>query len=193
MSSVGRNRAALQPGGGSTVSALATGISFPRRLLLMMVFACVTAVAAHVRVPLPTTDVPFTLQTYVVLAAGLLLTPATAVGAMVLYVLAGSVLAATPSLGVSFFANSAGLTGVTGGYLVGFAAAVWTMSALRGAWATPGSLRDLAFRAALGTMIIFACGALWMAVLFGRPWPVAWLTGVQPFLLESFLKAVAAG
>jgi biotin transport system substrate-specific component len=153
-------------------------------------FAGLLALAAALRVPLPFTPVPVTLQTLVVLMAGVLLGSRAAVSSVGLYIGLGL-------MGVPLFtgmgAGSLYLLGPTGGYLVGFlAAAGWVGSVRpamqRAAWPARWALM------ASGIAIIYFCGALWLMVGFRWGLPQVWTMGIAPFLAADLVKAgVAAG
>ena len=113
----------------------------------IVVFAAVTAVAAHVRIALPFTPVPITLQTGVVLLAGATLGAAGGAAGQVLWLGAGL-------LGAPVFTSGAGLAGPTAGYIIGFVPA-----AMVAGLATRGGFRI--WRALLGmgaaTAVIYSC------------------------------------
>ena len=123
------------------------------------------SVAAQVRIPLPNTDVPMTLQSLAVLLTGLVLSPSRAVGALVLYLTCGT-------LGLGVFApGSAGLVGPTGGYLVGFVVAAWAVSVLKGS----GDAR-----------IVWLSGDIRLAILTGLV-PFAVKASVQVLLAPTLV------
>jgi biotin transport system substrate-specific component len=146
-------------------------------------FAVATALSAHVRIPLPFTPVPITLQTLVVLLAGLTLGPGGGAASQALYLGAGL-------LGLPVFAAGAGAVfGPTGGYLIGFvlAAAVAGVIARR-RWDALG----LALGFAAGIAVIYGCGVAWLCALTHQPVAGAIAVGVLPFLAGDALKLVAA-
>jgi len=156
-----------------------------------MGFALLTALGAQVRIPLPFTPVPLTLQTFFVLLSGLALGANLGATAQLVYLSLGV-------LGAPFFAGGAlglaYLLGPTGGYLVGFVASAWLVGRLaRGidVWsgrAPPTMLTILA----LGSVVVYLPGVFWLAWLTGKgPWP-ALLAGVLPFLPGDALKTVLA-
>lgn len=143
-------------------------------------FAVVTALAAQVRVALPGTEVPMTLQTLVVLLCGFALPPVAAMASMVVYLGAGLA-------GLPVFAGGAGaavLGGITGGYLLGFVPAAGAVSWLRGQQV---SILRLALAGAAGTVIVFAMGAGWQAGSSGSP-GAALAGGFLPFLPDAAVK-----
>lgn len=156
-----------------------------------MGFALLTALGAWVRVPLPFTPVPITLQTFFVLLGGLMLGPALGAGAQVLYLVLGTA-------GVPVFAGGAlglaYLVGPTGGYLVGFVVAAWLVGRLARDL-RPGEdraeLRALG-TLALGTLTIYAAGAYWLAWMAGLDLGKALWVGVLPFIPGDTLKVMVA-
>lgn len=156
------------------------------------VIACgmLVSLGAQVRIPVPWSDVPLTLQVLAVLSTGLMLPPAGAVAATLLYLVCG--VAGLPVFAV----GSAGLAGPTGGYLVGFVLAAGLVSALRGG-REAGFGRLLAV-SAVGSLVILALGALWRVVLacawglFGGDTGLAVTTGLMPFLAKTVVEVFLA-
>lgn len=144
-------------------------------------FAAATAVAAQVRLPLPFSPVPITLQTMIVLLAGASLGRRAGAGSQVLYVAAGA-------LGAPVFAGgAAGLGGLTAGYLLAFPLAAWLVG-----WARDrGGRLALAAGLAAGALLILGCGAAWLAVVTGVPLLTALGAGFVPFLPGDALKVAA--
>ena len=154
-------------------------------------FMLLTSVAAQVRVPVPGTDVPMTLQLLAVLLTGLALTPSRAAGAMLLYLACG--VAGFPV----FTPHSAGLAGPTAGYLIGFVFGACLVAALKGE-RDAGFLRLLA-AGGMGVVTVFSFGVAWriaLAGLFGGDALLAALTGLLPFgtkaVEELFLAVTLA-
>ena len=146
-------------------------------------FAVATALSAHVRIPLPFTPVPITLQTLVVLLAGLTLGPGGGAASQALYLGAG--LAGLPV----FAAGAGAVFGPTGGYLIGFVLA----AAVAGAIARRrGDTVGIALGFAAGTAVIYACGVAWLCALTHAPAAEVVAVGVLPFLAGDALKLVAA-
>jgi len=158
------------------VSASSTG----QRVFAIAVGALIVALAAQVRVPLPFTPVPVTLQDLAVLTVGGLLGPAAGVAALVTYLALGIA-------GLPVFAGGgsslAWLLGPTGGYLLAFPVAAFVMGALA---ARAGFARAL-LGAFLGMVIIHLGGMAQLALLSGDP-AAAFRLGSLPFLPVSGLK-----
>lgn len=146
-------------------------------------FTALIALAAQVRVVIPGTVVPMTLQSAAVLLAALTLSPSRAVAATLAYVLGGAA-------GLPLFApGSAGLFGPTGGYLCGFVAAAWAASLVKGN--RPGIIR-LATAGVVGMGVLFALGATWLSVWTKQSAIAALMTGVVPFLSKAALEVLLA-
>ncbi len=139
------------------------------------IVACclLVSLGAQVRIPIPGTDVPMTLQPLAVLLTGFALSPKRAVMAMMLYLTCGAA-------GFPVFApGSGGISGLTGGYLVGFVAAAWTVAQLKGGRDATYARRVWA--ALVGTTIVFCSGIGWRVFCFGGNVSLAVVTGFVPF------------
>lgn len=146
-----------------------------------------TAAGAALRVPLPFTPVPMTMQTLFVLLAGVTLGPRLGTASMALYLLLGTtgfhVFADTERYGLQT------VFGPTGGYLLGFLLA----QPLLGVYASRAShVWGLAPAILAGTAVIYLCGLLGLVLSLGVGWSVALALGLYPFLASEALKAVLA-
>jgi len=154
------------------------------RLVRVVGFAGLLALASQVRVPVPFSDVPMTLQLLAVLLAGFMLAPRDAAASVLLFLAAGS-------SGLPVFSpGSAGVFGSTGGYLVGFLAAAVVVSL-----ATAGrrsSLGRLVLAGSIGSLIVLGCGVTWRAVFFGGDFGLALSTGFWPFLPKAIVELAIA-
>lgn len=152
---------------------------------LVSVLCCVLgmSLAAQVRIPVPGTDVPMTLQSLAVLLCGFWLTPRVAATGMLGYLALGAT-------GVPVFApGSSGLAGGTGGYIVGFVVGAWLVSTLKGD--ERAGLARLVCAGLAGTVAIFACGVLWRAAgaaVFGGDLVLAVATGFVPFAVKAIVQ-----
>lgn len=173
------------------MSTLAASRILPRSraisVLLVVTFAALTAVLAQVRVPLWFTPVPFTGQTFAVLASGLLLGWRRGAASQLLYVTAGAV-------GLPIFQGANGgwayATGPTLGYLIGFVvAAVVAGYVARKVPARGGGLVG----ALAGTITVYLFGVTWLAHALGVGMIEALTLGVVPFLVGDAIKATLAG
>ncbi len=158
-------------------------------------FAFATGLAAQLRVPVPGSPVPMTLQTLVVLLAGVALGPRLGVLSMLFYLALGisghQVFALSSLLSHAGFAY---LLGPTGGYLLGFVAAAglvgWLTRSDRGSMTIRAA--RLAFAALAGHVLIFALGVAWLRVWSGGEWSAALAAGLLPFIGATIAKSAAA-
>ncbi|MEA3403431.1 MAG: biotin transporter BioY [Armatimonadota bacterium] len=143
--------------------------------------ALATALAAHVRIPLPFSPVPVTLQTMVVLLSGAVLGAVGGTLSQILYLALGSA-------GVATFAGGA-LTGVTGGYLIGFVVAAGIVGAVA---RRTDSMLAVGAAMVAGEAAILALGAAWLAHVNGLSVGQALVVGVLPFLPGDAIKLAGA-
>lgn len=157
-----------------------------RRLLGIAIGAVVVALAAQVRIPLPFTPVPVTLQDLAVLTVGGLLGPVAGATALVTYLALGIA-------GLPVFAGGgagfAWLLGPTGGYLLAFPVAAFMMGLL----SRRGGLARALLGAAVGMALIHAGGVAQLSLLGGNL-QTAFQLGSLPFLPAGLVKVgLAAG
>ena len=154
----------------------------------LIVAGCLfTALLAQVKIPLGFTPVPITGQTFAVLLVGASLGSWRGGSAMLLYLVAGSVLPFYAG-GASGFVWSI----ASGGYIVGFIPAAYAVGWLaeRGWDRRPKVL--LAMLA--GNVILYVPGLLWLSTF--APEETRWATtmewGLYPFIIGDAIKLVAA-
>lgn len=152
----------------------------------LLVAAGVALLTVSARAQIPFWPVPVTMQTFVVLALGMVYGPALGVTTVAAYLAAGAA-------GLPVFATGGGIAymmGATGGYLAGFIAAVWVVGRL----AQLGWDRRVAGTVAAmvaGNFVIYACGLLWLGAVIGWDQPVLKL-GMLLFLPGDALKIALA-
>ncbi|MEM3031697.1 MAG: biotin transporter BioY, partial [Nitrososphaerota archaeon] len=150
-----------------------------QELALSILFAALTAAASQITIP--TSPVPFTLQTLLVLLTGMVGGPRVGFLAIIVYLLMGAV-------GLPVFANFRGgwdvFLGPTGGYLLAFPFA----AALSG---------YIYRRIGLGRIVgavAGAAGAEALIYLVGVPWLASWLSLSRGLpALDSLSQAAALG
>ncbi len=161
------------------------------RIVAVVAFALLTALGAQIKVPLPGTPVPMTLQTLAVLLSGLTLGPWLGSASMAFYLLLGMT-------GMPVFAGAVGSNGMffgaTGGYLIGFVLsqpAVGLIARLR----PTKSVWPAAILATFtGHAIIFGCGLIWLSTWLDIGLTRTLELGLWPFTIGMLLKTgVAAG
>jgi biotin transport system substrate-specific component len=133
---------------------------------------------------IPIQPVPITLSILGVLLIGLTYTPKQAVHSMGGWILLGV-------MGFPMFAGFKSgipaLLGPTGGYIVGFFFAAFTMACLARLLPTK-AWWGFMINALVGAIIIYAFGLSWLAHLIG--WSKAWQFGFVPFIMPDLLKAI---
>lgn len=157
------------------------------RLCGVSAFVVMIALSAFVRIPLPFTPVPLTLQTMFVLLAGAFL------GAN----LGGITLLSYSLLGVSgvplFTGAGSGLLyllGPTGGYLFGFLlAGLFTGKFIK---FSGNSFSGTFGLFCLADLLILASGSLWLKLMLKVSLSQSLLIGFLPFVFGDLLKAFAA-
>lgn len=152
--------------------------------LAMLGFTALTALAALVKVPLPGTPVPLTLQVLPVLLAGAALGRGYGAGSQLLYLALGVA-------GLPLFASASGATLLldpTAGYLAGFPAAAW----LVGHFGRAGGARRRFAVMSTGLLPIYLLGALHLQLVLHTTPGTAFLLGVAPFVAADLAKAGAA-
>lgn len=162
---------AVLPGGRSSI----------RSLIYVSLFACLIAIGAFIRVPVPV--VPFTLQFLFTLLAGLLLGGKLGALSVILYIALGLI-------GLPVFVEGGGIWYVlkpTFGYLIGFAAGSFVAGKLVEkpgrqslAWLLGANFINLLIVYLLGLVYLY----LMMNYVLGTP------IGVWPVFLYGFIMAV---
>lgn len=186
--------AARAESAGARVHAFREESAYAYRILLVLGFAGLTGLSAQIVLPLPFTPVPVTGQVLGVLVSAAVLGRWLAPASQVAYVGLGAA-------GVPWFAPAdaahpftvggvGALVGATGGYLVGFIAA----AALIG-WIVDRRLLEPTYASnlsvlLLGVAVIYAFGAVGLALALRTSLTDTLLYGVVPFLPGDLLKAV---
>lgn len=163
-----------------------------RDLTLVALFTALTAVCAWISIPVPAPFVQFTMQTFAVFAALLVLGGRRGTYTVAAYLLLGAV-------GAPVFSGFRGglgvLLGTTGGYILGFfftALLYWLLTAKLGE-----SLPVKVAAGVLGMATYYAFGTAWYLALYA--WtgsPVGLMTAlgycVFPFVVPDLLKLALA-
>ena len=158
-------------------------------MTLIAVFAVLIAICSWISIP---TAVPFTLQTFAVFLAVLVLGGKRGTLAVLVYILLGAI-------GIPVFSGFTGgfgiLLGTTGGYIVGFIASaliMWAMEKLPGNEAFIQILSMF-----LGLFVCYAIGTVWFVQVYGKTIgavgvgeALGWC--VLPFILPDCVKIIVA-
>ncbi len=159
-----------------------------RNLILLAAGVSLLTVSAKLKIPFY--PVPMTMQTFMVLALGMVYGWRLGALTVLSYLAVGAfgfpVFANThvPSIGLAY------MMGPTGGYLLGFVLA----TAVVGYLAELGWSRRVAstfFAMLMGNILIYICGLIWLGTLFGWDKPILEL-GLYPFVLADIVKIILA-
>lgn len=146
-------------------------------------FVIATMLGAFVRIPLPFTPVPLTLQTFFVLLSGALLGRKYGALSQAAYLGLGTA-------GIGVFTGGAGLAyllGPTGGYIAGFVLASFLTGWMIRSKETAGSARIFASMLS-GAAVILVSGAAWLVALLHISPARAFAVGILPFLPGDLIK-----
>jgi len=148
------------------------------------------AVCAHISIPLWFTPVPITLQTFGVMFLALSLGGWRASAALVLYLLEG--ISGLPVFSPHGPGGMAQLLGPTGGYLISYPFAALAAGLIQERFSRHFRLMALSLGAVACSVLVFASGALWLAILIHKPTATIIAIAVLPFLPGEVLKSIAA-
>jgi len=158
------------------------------RMFAVATFIILTTLSAFVRIPLPFTPVPLTLQTFFVLLSGALLGKKLGVFTQASYMFLGLT-------GYTVFTGSGSgslyLFGPTGGYIVGFILASYLVGSLLSR--ENQSKFSIFLKFILADLTILFCGTFWLKISLSCSFSTAFLLGFLPFLIGDILKAALAG
>ena len=158
-----------------------------RNLALVLAGTMLLYLSAKLKIPLD--PVPFSMQTFVVLALGMVYGWKLGVLTILAYILEGAlglpVFAGTPEKGIGL----AYLVGPTGGYLLGFifAAGVTGYLAERG-W--DRNFLTTTMTMVIGNIVIYIFGLLWLSKLLGIELAIKF--GLIPFIAGDIFKILLA-
>lgn len=151
-------------------------------------FVALTIAGAYIRVPLPFTPVPITLQTFFVIMAGAVLGKRLGLLSQSSYLLIGIFGLPVFTGGLFGFAR---LFGPTGGYLVGFILAAYLIGRLLGDRQNASYL-EIAAVMLIGDIVLFAFGTVWLGEVMRLTLFQATLLGIVPFIPSEIIKVLAA-
>ncbi len=159
------------------------------KLIAVFTIILLLSLGAYIRIPLPFTPVPITLQTFFVLLGGAMLGRKYAPIATCGYLFLGG-------LGLPIFQGYGGgilhILGPTGGYLIGFIAASFVIGSLIDFKRNNPSFGWTVFSMALGQVLIYAFGIWWLAVSLKLSLVKAIYLGFIPFLPGAAFKLITA-
>ncbi|MEN9343823.1 MAG: hypothetical protein RLZZ453_610 [Chlamydiota bacterium] len=154
--------------------------------MLVLGVSLLIGLFAQISIPLPFTPVPLIVYSQVILMLSVILGSQRALAAVCLFLIEGALGLPVFSGGTAGFAR---LLSPVGGYLIGFAAAAfvtgWIAERLK-----QKTKMALFTSMAIGNLIIFALGVLWLSTFLG--WTGAVLCGFIPFVIGDILKLSVA-
>lgn len=159
-----------------------------KSLLLTLFMTALCILCAQIRIPLPGTAVPITLQSFAVLLSGALLGASR--GA-----LSQAILIGLGAAGFSVFSSGGpgylALLGPTGGYIVGFVLAAY-VSGLLFELKRPKSFFIQSLYLFIGSLFIFVPGLVWLKAFTHATWTQTLAMGLWPFLIGDIVKVLLA-
>ena len=159
------------------------------RTIALFCFIILAALGAHIRMPLPFTPVPVTLQTFFVLLSGAVLGKKWGAASQMSYLFLGA-------LGMPIFsagkAGAAWLFGPTGGYIIGFVVTSWLAGKMiqeRGG----SNMTRIVFAMVIASLAgIYLFGLLGLSLFLRCNLARAMALGFLPFLPGDTIKIIAA-
>ena len=159
-------------------------------LVLVALFAALISAGAFITVPIG--PVPFVLQNFFTLLAGLVLGPLLGAASVALFIAAGAI-------GVPVFSNNgspmgiARLMGPTGGYYLGYLLGAFVAGLVAGFPKQGGKIRlwRLSLAVVLGFLTVYIPGLIRLK-FFLDTWPKTFAAGFFPFLIGDAIKGVVA-
>jgi biotin transport system substrate-specific component len=162
-------------------------IDIALQLFYILLFSFLTAIGALIRIPLPFTPVPLTMQTFFVFLSGAVLGARKGSMSQLLYVGAGI-------SGLPVFSGLSGglgiVSGPTGGYLLGFILAPIAIGWILRKFS---STIWVYLAISAGAFIIFFMGAAHLTVLYTGDFIRSIKIGVVPFVAGDLIKVAVAG
>ena len=163
--------------------------TFLNKFALALGFACLTGLLAQVRFYLPYTPVPVTGQVFAVLLCGVILGKWYGGLSQGLY-------AGFGAAGLPWFSNMKGgidvLSGVTGGYIVGFIAAALVIGWFTDRYVRSRSFTGLMIMMVFGIGVIHLFGVIQLAAVLHVSVQTAIEKGSLPFIAVDVYKAMIA-
>ncbi|TGC11131.1 biotin transporter BioY [Methanolobus halotolerans] len=159
-----------------------------KKMALSSLFAALIAVGAYLKIPIPFSPVPITLQVLFIFLAGAMLGARWGTLSVIVYLLLGII-------GLPVFSGGSSgigmLLGPTGGYLISFAIAAFLIGTLSEKKGTSNILLNATFMIA-GLCVIYLLGTSYLSYAASITLENAVKVGVLPFLPADLLKLALA-
>lgn len=157
-------------------------------MVFASLFAAMMAVGAYIKIPVPVSPVPITLQTLFILLAGAILGARWGTISVIVYLLLG--IAGLPV----FSGGSSGLGmffGPTGGYLIGFIFGAFVIGSLCDRYGRDKVHLNMLFMLS-GLFAIYLFGVLQLMNVASLSFPEAIALGLIPYIPGAILKIIAS-
>ena len=166
-------------------------LNYLERAISITFFAGLTALCAQIAFSVPWTPVPYTFQTFAVLATGVYLRRNDAFLSGCVYLLAGAIGAPVFAEGGDMLFDSGKLI-ASGGYLISFpiASALVAEGLDRSRSAGIADFKAQIICWTLAMIPVYLIGTLWLAESYPTDLAQAFEWGVEPFLIWDFAKIV---
>ena len=166
-------------------------LNYLERAISITFFAGLTALCAQIAFSVPWTPVPYTFQTFAVLATGVYLRRNDAFLSGCVYLLAGAIGAPVFAEGGDMLFDSGKLI-ASGGYLISFpiASALVAEGLDRSRNAGIADFKAQIICWTLAMIPVYLIGTLWLAESYPTDLAQAFEWGVEPFLIWDFAKIV---
>lgn len=159
------------------------------RAILVTGFVVMMSLGAYIRIPLPFTPVPITLQTFFVILSGAVLGKKFGSFAQISYVALG-ILGAPVFQG--YGAGFLYFLGPTGGYLIGFVLASFVVGALIDRKEKSHHLAYVMLAMSLGLFTVYLSGIAWLMIGHKFAFTTAVSLGFVPFIPGAIAKLITA-
>ncbi len=157
-------------------------------MVFASLFAAMMAVGAYIKIPVPVSPVPITLQTLFILLAGAILGARWGTISVIVYLLLG--IAGLPV----FSGGSSGLGmffGPTGGYLIGFIFGAFVIGSLCDRYGRDNVYLNMLFMLS-GLFAIYLFGVLQLMNVASLSFPEAIALGLIPYIPGAIVKIIAS-
>lgn len=155
-----------------------------KEMMLISLFAALSAICAQLTIPLPISPVPITLQVLAVCLAAAILGSRLSTLSQLIYIAVGM-------LGMPVFAAGASglhtVLGPSGGYIIGFLPASLIIGKIIEAKPLPTLLSSFAAMLC-GLSIIYFAGMMQLSLVTGVTLKAAFISGVAPFIGMDIAK-----
>jgi biotin transport system substrate-specific component len=162
-------------------------ITILHKIVLCLCFAILTGIMAQIRIYLPFTPVPITGQVFSVLLSAIILGGYYGSLSQAIYLSLGA-------FGIPWFNGGIGglavITGLTGGYLIGFIPAVFIVGLLTRKFLYMRSLHFQLLLMMSGVFVIYVFGAMQVAFILKIGISEAIRLAVLPFIAIDLIKAI---